>query len=63
MKENRTCCSTTVGYEKGFYKKLTNPDNLEIENFNCENANLLLLFEADKRNFHLPQTSAPQKSS
>uniref|UniRef100_A0A915K1M9 Uncharacterized protein n=1 Tax=Romanomermis culicivorax TaxID=13658 RepID=A0A915K1M9_ROMCU len=61
MEENHTCHSTTLGYEKGFYKKLANPDDREIENFDHENANLLLLYEADKHNFDLPQTSALQK--
>uniref|UniRef100_A0A915L2U2 Uncharacterized protein n=1 Tax=Romanomermis culicivorax TaxID=13658 RepID=A0A915L2U2_ROMCU len=27
MDENRSCRSTAMGYEKGFYKKLVNPDN------------------------------------
>uniref|UniRef100_A0A915K3T6 Uncharacterized protein n=1 Tax=Romanomermis culicivorax TaxID=13658 RepID=A0A915K3T6_ROMCU len=61
MEENCTHRSTALGYEKGFYKKLANPDNAEIENFDCENVNLQLLYEADKHNFDLPQTSAPQK--
>uniref|UniRef100_A0A915KW33 Uncharacterized protein n=1 Tax=Romanomermis culicivorax TaxID=13658 RepID=A0A915KW33_ROMCU len=61
MEENRMQRSTTLGYEKGFYKKLMNPNNQEIENFDHENADLMLLYEADKHNFDLPQTSVPQK--
>uniref|UniRef100_A0A915JFI0 Uncharacterized protein n=1 Tax=Romanomermis culicivorax TaxID=13658 RepID=A0A915JFI0_ROMCU len=53
--------STALGYEKSFYKKLVNPNDREIENFDHQNTNLPLLYEADKRNFDLPQTSALQK--
>uniref|UniRef100_A0A915II48 Uncharacterized protein n=1 Tax=Romanomermis culicivorax TaxID=13658 RepID=A0A915II48_ROMCU len=61
MEKNRTGRSTALGYKKGFYKKLMNPADQEIENFDSENGNLPLLYEADKRNFDLPQTSAPLK--
>uniref|UniRef100_A0A915HNA4 Protein Churchill n=1 Tax=Romanomermis culicivorax TaxID=13658 RepID=A0A915HNA4_ROMCU len=61
MEENCMHCSTALGYKKDFYKKLTNTGDQEIKNFDCENANLLLLYEADKPNFDLQQTSAPQK--
>uniref|UniRef100_A0A915HP29 Uncharacterized protein n=1 Tax=Romanomermis culicivorax TaxID=13658 RepID=A0A915HP29_ROMCU len=62
MEENRMRPSTGLGYEKGFYRKLANPDDQEIENFDCENANLPLLYEADKHDLDLPETSAPLKA-
>uniref|UniRef100_A0A915K072 Uncharacterized protein n=1 Tax=Romanomermis culicivorax TaxID=13658 RepID=A0A915K072_ROMCU len=63
MEENCTPHSTALGYEKGFHKKLMNPHDREIENFGRKNANLPLLYKADKHNFDLPETSAPQKTS
>uniref|UniRef100_A0A915L930 Uncharacterized protein n=1 Tax=Romanomermis culicivorax TaxID=13658 RepID=A0A915L930_ROMCU len=33
MEENRSCHSTAMGYKKGFYKKLVNPEDREFKKF------------------------------